>query len=554
MSVDLAGAGASTHVAGRGARAAAGAASSGVSAQDLIATRTDTTTAAQGAGLLEDIESISSSLKEGSWLGVGLSTVGAVADVASAVTNPIATLVSWGAGFLIEHFEPLKGWMDQLAGNADQVRAHAQTWANTAAAMGGQADSMESDVSSLLCRSEGQTADAARTRCGKTVDALRGGASSTEGVSTAIGILAEVVGIVRSLVVGAISDIIGQLAQAIAEAVLSVGTLAPLVAAQISTKVSAFTADVSPKINGLIEAGQRLSHSVTDLSGKATSMKAGLAAVVPGFGMMGKRGKIDDLVDHASWVKGRRSRSTPDGVSAVDHLADARRVQARANRVSLEHELDDKLAPHKSALDEHFVDRHKPRNPRSHMTVKRRDDTLEYLGDHGVDGDYLDELNESAEQLTAARVAEARSAEKMGHAALEAKWDEMGIIQAGGVGGPGTGRGHVDTIGYRPGELHVGECKGGTSAKIGTYEVDGVKVEQGSAAYVGDRLAKDTDFHQKMRENPALWEAVKDGRVTVYSDVAIARSGNAGKIDFRTEPIELDPAHIARIDQAINAL
>ena len=71
MSVDLAGAGASTHVAGRGARAAAGAASSGVSAQDLIATRTDTTTAAQGAGLLEDIESISSSLKEGSWLGVG---------------------------------------------------------------------------------------------------------------------------------------------------------------------------------------------------------------------------------------------------------------------------------------------------------------------------------------------------------------------------------------------------------------------------------------------------------------------------------------------------
>ena len=73
----------------------------------------------------------------------------------------------------------------------------------------------------------------------------------------------------------------------------------------------------------------------------------------------------------------------------------------------------------------------------------------------------------------------------MGHAGLEAKWDEMGIVQAGGVGGPGTGSGRVDAIGYRPGELHVGECKGGTSAKVGTYEVDGVKVEQGSAAYVG---------------------------------------------------------------------
>ena len=128
----------------------------------------------------------------------------------------------------------------------------------------------------------------------------------------------------------------------------------------------------------------------------------------------------------------------------------------------------------------------------------------------------------------------------------------VGLV--GGVGGPGTGSGRVDANGYRPGELHVGECKGDTSTKIGTYEVDGVKVEQGSAAYVGDRLAKNTDFHQKMRENPELWEAIKDGRITVHSDIAIARSGNAGRIDFKTVPIELDPAHIAhiaRIDQGI---
>ncbi len=125
------------------------------------------------------------------------------------------------------------------------------------------------------------------------------------------------------------------------------------------------------------------------------------------------------------------------------------------------------------------------------------------------------------------------------------------VSLAVGVGGPGTGSGHVDTIGYQPGELHVGECKGGTSAKVGTYEVDGVKVEQGSAAYVGDRLAKDTDFHQKMRENPELWEAIKDGRITAHSDIAIARSANAGRIVFKTVPIVLDPAHIARIDQAI---
>lgn len=68
---------------------------------------------------------------------------------------------------------------------------------------------------------------------------------------------------------------------------------------------------------------------------------------------------------------------------------------------------------------------------------------------------------------------------------------------------------------------------------------------------MGDRLATDVDFHQKMRENLELWEAIKDGRVTVHSGIAIARSGNAGRIDFKTVPIELDPAHITRVGRAI---
>ena len=468
--------------------------------------------------------------------------------------NPIATLVSWGAGYLIEHFEPFKQWMDELAGSADQVRAHAQTWTNTAEAMSAQADSMEADVASLLGGGSGQMIEAARVRCAQTIDALRAGASATSAMSTALGVLAEVVGVVHGLVVSTLSDIIGQLTQAILEEVCSIGFATPLVVAQISTKVTAYSANVMPKITSLTNSAHSLTHMASELSGKLDSMAA---LFTPVAGIARKtRNKLDDLVDYGAWVGGRSPRATPRGGEAASHLrqANAHRVQARANRVSLEHELDDKLAPHKSALDEHFADRHKPSNPRSHMTVKRREDTLEYLRKHGVDKETLNDLNANAQDLTAARVAEARSAEEMGHAALEAKWDEMGIVQAGGVGGPGTGGGHVDTIGYRPGELHVGECKGGTSAKVGTYEVDGVKVEQGSAAYVGDRLARDTDFHQKMRENPALWEAIKDGRVRVFSDVAIARSGNAGRIVFKTDLIELDPAHIARIDQAIKAL
>lgn len=102
-------------------------------------------------------------------------------------------------------------------------------------------------------------------------------------------------------------------------------------------------------------------------------------------------------MDYGAWVGGCSPRATPRGGEAASHLrqANARRLEARANRVSLEHELDDKLAPHKSALDEHFADRHKPSNPRSHMTVKRREDTTSYLLEHGVDDRAVDDLNDS---------------------------------------------------------------------------------------------------------------------------------------------------------------
>lgn len=521
---------------------------------DLVAARKDTTTRWQGAGLCEDIESLSSSLSQGSWLGVGLSTLGAVADVASAVMNPVATLVSWGVGYLIEHFEPLKGWMDQLAGSADQVRASAQTWTNTAEAMKAQADALESDAASLLGEAFGSTIEAARERCAQTIDALRAGASATAAMSTALGVLAEVVGVVHGIVVSAIGDIVGQLTQALVEEVCSLGFATPFVAAQITTKVTAFTATVGPKVSGLTSSAHQLTHISTQVSGKLDEMAA-LLAPVTGAARKTKN-KLDDLVDLSSWVGGRSSRATPKGRSPVGHLADmnAERVAHRTERIGLERTVNRKVAPFKEMLDKHFPARRNPRNGRSHLTVKRRKDTIEYLRDEGVDKGTLDELKSAAADLTAARVAEASAAEKMGHAALEARWEELGIVQAGGVGGPGTGAGHVDAIGYRPGELHVGECKGGTSARIGTYEIDGVKVEQGSAAYVGDRLATDVDFHQKMRDNPQLWEAIKDGRVTVHSDVAIARSGDAGKIDFKTEPITLAPEHIARIDQAINDL
>ena len=51
----------------------------------------------------------------------------------SLAIDPLSTLVAWGVSWLMEHVKPLKDALDWLAGNADEVAAHAATWSNVSA-------------------------------------------------------------------------------------------------------------------------------------------------------------------------------------------------------------------------------------------------------------------------------------------------------------------------------------------------------------------------------------------------------------------------------------
>lgn len=153
-------------------------------------------------------------------------------------------------------------------------------------------------------------------------------------------------------------------------------------------------------------------------------------------------------------------------------------------------------------------------------------------------------------QLTRSRLKERRASEAMGHAALEAFWDERGITIAGGVGGVGRGHNGLDAVGYKPGELHIGHCHGGTSRAM-VYASDGRALPAGSAPSVCQRLLADPEFLAKMRDSPALWRAVAAGQVTIYWDMVFAPSGRFEDVLFTSTPLALPAQEIAQIDAAI---
>ena len=241
--------------------------SSSSSLNPLVAQREESRSAVSGSGVVEDIWGIAHGLSEGSWLETGLSSLSLVADAVGVGVDPLGTLIAWGAGWLIDHFGPLKSWMDQFLGDADSVRADAATWSNVAQAMGECADTLEGDEKNLMGEQVGATATAYRASNQDTISALRTASGAADAMGKATSVLAEVVGVVHDLLRDAISAIVGTLASAIIEAIATFGLAIPLIIAQVQVKVGAKATEMAAHITGVLKSARTLAHNLTHLSG-----------------------------------------------------------------------------------------------------------------------------------------------------------------------------------------------------------------------------------------------------------------------------------------------
>ena len=252
---------------GAGASPHDGSPAGSASLNPLVAQREESRSAVSGSGVVEDIWGIAHGLSEGSWLETGLSSLSLVADAVGVGVDPLGTLIAWGAGWLIDHFGPLKSWMDQFLGDADSVRADAATWSNVAQAMGECADTLEQDEKNLMGEQVGATATAYRAANQDTISALRTASGAADAMGKATSVLAEVVGLVHDLLRDAISAIVGTLASAIIEAIATFGLAIPLIIAQVQIKVGAKATQMAAHVTGVLKSARTLAHNLTHLSG-----------------------------------------------------------------------------------------------------------------------------------------------------------------------------------------------------------------------------------------------------------------------------------------------
>lgn len=529
------------------------------SSNPLVAGREESRSAVSGSGVVEDIWGITHGLSQGSWLETGLSSLSLAADAVGVGADPLGTLIAWGAGWLIDHFGPLKSWMDELLGDVDSVRADAATWSNVAQAMGECADTLEGDEKNLMGEQVGATANAYRASNQDTISALRTASGAADAMGRATSVLAEVVGLVHDLLRDAISAIVGTLASAIIEAIATCGLAIPLIIAQVQVKVGAKATQMAAHITGVLKSARSLAKQLSSARGLLELLRSllsrGKGAVmgVVEFFKGGRRRarELFERITHGSKPHWDEARAT----ARAQELVAAGRT-AHDTKVALQNKFKDLIK--KYGLEEQFTTK-KGRISLSEENCRKLADIVQTKTGSVALGK---ELRTDAKNLVAARNAERKASEELGQLGAEFRENtgEPPRTVIPGIGGVGGGNRSFDLLAVdeKVESIDFVEAKGGPNAQMGRARnilPDGTKgevLEQGTGAYLNHIARQDKNFLQLLRDNPDLWERIKSGRVTLNNVVCKTPTADLSLIERTTEAFTLEPETIKALDAKIN--
>jgi hypothetical protein len=244
----------------------------------LVAQAHSSTTWYTGLGLVEDAAQISNGIQNNSWVDGTLGTVGGALDIVGMAIDPLGSLVAWGVSWLMEHVKPLKEALDWLAGNPDEIAAHAQTWGNVSKFTAEAGLSYQEAIRFETATWVGESGDAYREHAGAHLAVLEGISKATNGISYAVMGAGLLVGLVRGIVRDLIAQFVGTLAarlpQWLAEAGLTLGIGTPVVIGQVVALVAKWVNKIQGFIRALLNSLRRLKPMLGKLGDILTELKA----------------------------------------------------------------------------------------------------------------------------------------------------------------------------------------------------------------------------------------------------------------------------------------
>ena len=198
----------------------------------------------EALGPIGDIRDAVIQLESGEWMGGAESAISALGGIAELALGGPSSWISYGVEMLLSYVDPLKFWMDQLAGDSAQVNGMAMTWASIGDSLRSTASELASGSSSAMQDMKGESVNRYLLRQQQVVTSVTTLADASAAVGRAVAKAAELVQKVHDYVCKLISDIIGEAAEGVALAGFTLGFSLLKAGAAVSARAIAEGANV----------------------------------------------------------------------------------------------------------------------------------------------------------------------------------------------------------------------------------------------------------------------------------------------------------------------
>ena len=221
------------------------------------------------------------------------SAISALGGIAELALGGPSSWISYGVEMLLSYVDPLKFWMDQLAGDSAQVNGMAMTWASIGDSLRSTATELDSGSSSALQDMKGESVTRYLARQRQVINSVNTLADASAAVGRAVAKAAELVQKVHDYVCKLISDIIGEAAEGVALAGFTLGFSLLKAGAAVSARAIAEGANVQNLVSLLKMAFDELKSLFDIVTAAALAFLSAIREVgkecgTPGGGCCGE--------------------------------------------------------------------------------------------------------------------------------------------------------------------------------------------------------------------------------------------------------------------------
>ncbi len=168
-----------------------------------------------GFALAAQLNQSTRELNQATWADTEISVKDGALEVLGTILNPAQALLGAGVNWLIEHIEPLREAVDQLAGDPASITAYADAWQAVATKLTSAQERLGEIVGPDTQGWTGEAGDLYRAQARQQQGGLAAVAATAEAVAAAVRSAGTVIGSVRDMVkaiiVEAVSTILSRL-------------------------------------------------------------------------------------------------------------------------------------------------------------------------------------------------------------------------------------------------------------------------------------------------------------------------------------------------------